>query len=381
MIKSGFISAIFLLFLSVHCLAQTSTISGRVKSDQGQPMSGVTVSQKNSKVATTTNGEGYFTIKTSLGSVLIFSSVGYVQQEMKAAANMEIVLAPAIGQLDEVLVQVDKGYGKSKRLAVSSSIASINGKDIQNQPAYNVGTLLQGKATGVQVTNTSNGFPKILIRGFTTLNTSTDPLIIMDGINLGRANLNLVNVNDIETIDILKDGAASAIYGSDASGGVIVITTKRGKAGKMQTTFDVNFGTEFYKNPGLADGNEYLEVQKRRFTNYTTPSWATNTDWWGTVVQPTNVVNANLSMGGGTDKLTTYASLGYYRTEGPFYYGYTQRATGRINVDFKPNKHVSAGATLYPRFENWRNSGVRGTMSIVSTPHHLLKEMSIRLRL
>jgi TonB-dependent starch-binding outer membrane protein SusC len=367
MIKSGFISAIFLLFLSVHCLAQTSTISGRVKSDQGQPMSGVTVSQKNSKVATTTNGEGYFTIKTSLGSVLIFSSVGYVQQEMKAAANMEIVLAPAIGQLDEVLVQVDKGYGKSKRLAVSSSIASINGKDIQNQPAYNVGTLLQGKATGVQVTNTSNGFPKILIRGFTTLNTSTDPLIIMDGINLGRANLNLVNVNDIETIDILKDGAASAIYGSDASGGVIVITTKRGKAGKMQTTFDVNFGTEFYKNPGLADGNEYLEVQKRRFTNYTTPSWATNTDWWGTVVQPTNVVNANLSMGGGTDKLTTYASLGYYRTEGPFYYGYTQRATGRINVDFKPNKHVSAGATLYPRFENWRNSGLGDLMPAMRT--------------
>ncbi|WP_315821389.1 TonB-dependent receptor plug domain-containing protein [Paraflavitalea speifideaquila] len=162
-------------------------------------------------------------------------------------------------------VIVDKGYGKSKRIAVSSSIASVRGKDIQNQPAYNLGTLLQGKATGVQVTNTSNGYPKILIRGFTTLNTNTDPLIIMDGINLGRANLNLVNVNDIETIDILKDGAAAAIYGSDASGGVIVLTTKRGKAGKTQTEANVNYGTEFYKNPNMADANEYIEIQKKVF--------------------------------------------------------------------------------------------------------------------
>jgi TonB-dependent starch-binding outer membrane protein SusC len=366
-LRVSFIVVLCVLTLKQNCFSQTTVLKGRVKSQDGQPISGVTVSLKNTKVATTTNDQGYFSIKVNNGVKLIFSCIGFTSKELEASANMEITLVAKVDQLAEVQVTVDKGYGKSKRLAVSSSIASVSGKDIQNQPAYNLGTLLQGKATGVQVTNTSNGFPKILIRGFTTLNTNTDPLVIMDGINLGRANLNLVNVNDIETIDILKDGAAAAIYGSDASGGVIVITTKKGKAGKMLTNAEVNYGTEFYKNPGMADANEYLEVQKRRFTNYTVPTWATNTDWWAAVVKPTNVVNANINMSGGTEKLTTYASLGYYRTEGPFYNGYTQRATARINIDFKPNKHVSAGATLYPRFENWQNSGLGDLMPAMRT--------------
>ena len=365
-IRVGFVTTTFLVAFALNCFSQT-TISGRVKSDAVQPVSGATVSQKNGKLATTTNPEGYFSLKVPSGTVLVFTYVGYTAKEVPAAANMEVVLDIKAGELEAVQVTVDRGYGKSKRLAISSSIASVSGKEIANQPAYNLGTLLQGKATGVQVTNTSNGSPKILIRGFTTLNTNTDPLIIMDGINLGRANLNLVNVNDIETIDILKDGAAAAIYGSDASGGVIVITTKKGTAGKMQTNAEVNYGSEFYKNPGMADATEYLEVQKRRFRNYATPTWASNTDWWSTVVRPTNVVNANLNMSGGSEKLTTYASVGYYRTEGPFYNGYTQRATARLNVDFKPSKHVSAGATLYPRFESWQSSGLGDLMPAMRT--------------
>jgi TonB-dependent starch-binding outer membrane protein SusC len=353
--------SILLLANSTNGFSQT-VINGRVKSAEGVPLSGATVTQKNRKAATTTNQDGYFSLKVSEGATLVFSYVGYDSKEAPATSNMEIALNPKTDILTDVELMVNKGYGKSKRLAVSSSIASVRGKDIQNQPAYNLGTLLQGKATGVQVTNTSNGFPKILIRGFTTLNTNTDPLIIMDGINLGRANLNLVNVNDIETIDILKDGAAAAIYGSDASGGVIVITTKKGKAGKVLTEANVSYGTEFYKNPGLADANEYIEVQKRRFTNYSTPSFAANTDWWKTVIKPTNVVNANVSMSGGSDKLTAYGSLGYYRTEGPYYNGFTQRATARLNIDFKPNKFITAGANLYPRFENWQNSGLGGDL-------------------
>jgi TonB-linked SusC/RagA family outer membrane protein len=352
--------------LTNAAFAQVSS-SGRVRSSEGVPLSGATISEKNGKAATTTNQDGYFSLKVSTGAVLAFSYIGYEQKEAPAAADMEITLTATATNLEDVEIIVDKGYGKSKRIAVSSSIASVRGKDVQNQAAYNLGTLLQGKATGVQVTNTSNGFPKILIRGFTTLNTNTDPLIIMDGINLGRANLNLVNVNDIESIDILKDGAAAAIYGSDASGGVIVITTKKGKNGKTQTEANINYGTEFYDDPGMADADEYIEIQKRRFNNYSTPSWVQNTDWWSTVITPTNVVNANISMSGGSEKLTTYASLGYYRTEGPYYYGHTQRATGRVNVDFKPNKYIKAGTTIYPRFENWQNSGLGDLMPAMRT--------------
>jgi TonB-linked SusC/RagA family outer membrane protein len=177
----------------------------------------------------------------------------------------------------------------------------------------------------------------------------------------------LVNVNDIETIDILKDGAAAAIYGSDASGGVIVISTKRGKLGKMQTDANVSYGTEFYKNPKLADANEYIAIQKRRFSNYSTPTWASNTDWWNTVIKPTNIVNANIGMSAGTDKVTSYASVGFYRTEGPFYNGFTQRATARVNLDYKPNNIIKVGTTLYPRFENWKNSGLGDLMPVMRT--------------
>jgi TonB-dependent starch-binding outer membrane protein SusC len=149
---------------------------------------------------------------------------------------------------------------------------------------------------------------------------------------------------------------------------VIVITTKRGKAGRLQTDLDVNYGSEFYEDPGLAGSDEYLEIQKRRFANYTAPSWAANTDWWNTAISKTNVVNANIGMSGGTEKLLGYGSIGYYRTEGPFYNGFTQRATARVNLDFKPNKFIKAGTTLYPRFENWRNSGFGGDlMSVMRT--------------
>ena len=338
------------------------TATGVVKSSDGVPLSGASVVQKDSKVATITNQEGLFSLKIKSGASLVFSYTGYDPKEILAGENMEILLVPKPGMLEEVQVVVDKGYGKSKRIAVSSSIASVRGKDIQNQTGYNLGTLLQGKATGVQVTNTSGGFPKILIRGFTTLNTNTDPLIILDGINLGRANLNLVNVNDIETIDILKDGAAASIYGTDASGGVIVITTKKGKIGKIQTDIDVNYGSEFYDDPDLADAGEYLEIQKRRFANYSAPAWATNTDWWNTAISATNVVNTNIGMSGGSEKLTAYGSVGYYRTEGPFYNGFTQRATARVNLDYKPNKFIKAGTSLYPRYENWQNSGFGGDL-------------------
>jgi TonB-linked SusC/RagA family outer membrane protein len=298
---------------------------------------------------------------------MVFSYIGYETQEITASEEMEVSMNLSATALSEVELVVDKGYGKSKRLAVSSSISTVTGKEIAAQPAYNMGTLLQGRATGVQVTNTSNGFPRILIRGFSSINTNTNPLIIMDGINLGRANLNLINVNDIETIDILKDGAAAAIYGADASGGVIVITTKKGKSGKVKSEMLVNYGTEFYNNPNMADASEYIEVQKRRLPGYTTPSWAANTNWWDLVVVPTNFKNANFSVAGGGEKLTTYTSIGYYRTEGPLLYEFTQRGTFRINADYKASEFFSVGATINPRVENWKNNGIGDLMPAMRT--------------
>lgn len=379
-IKLALCLSCFLISMVTPAMGQTtSKVSGIVKNADNNPLSGATITVKGSKTATSTDQEGQFSLRVQPGVTLVISYTGYESVERVAGENMEIALSTKSVLLDYVEVIVDKGYGKSKKIAVSSSIASVSGKEIQNQTGYNLGTLLQGKATGVQVTNTSGGFPKILIRGFTTLNTSTDPLIIMDGVNLGRANLNLVNVNDIETIDILKDGAASSIYGSDASGGVIVITTKRGKTGKTQINADVNYGYEFYDNPGMATADEYTNLQKLRFTNYTTPSWASNTDWWKTVITNTKVTTANVGISAGSDKLTGYGSVGYYRTEGPFYNGFTQRATARVNLEYKPSKYVKAGTSIYPRFENWQNSGFGGDLMSVLRSEPILPIFQPRL--
>jgi TonB-dependent starch-binding outer membrane protein SusC len=347
-------------FCSIGSVFAQSKImsSGRIISESGEPLIGASVGIKNTPDGVITDVDGKFAIETEANAILILSHLGYETIEMPAGTNLEIKLNPSSELLQEVEILVDRGYGKTKRLAVSSAIASVDGASVANQAAYSVGTLLQGKATGVQVTNTGGGNPKILIRGFTSLNTSSDPLIILDGVNLGRTNLNLINVNDVETIDILKDASASAIYGSDASGGVIVITTKSGKPGKMKTELNVNYGVESLENPNMADATEYIAIQKRRFANYAQPAWATNTNWWDQTIRQTNVVNTSLSVSGGNEKLQSFNSISYYRTEGPFYYGHTQRATARLKLDYQASKYISAGTNLYPRWENWTNSGM-----------------------
>jgi TonB-dependent starch-binding outer membrane protein SusC len=358
--KLTLLTFVMICFCSLGTVFGQSKIlsKGKVTSETGEPILGASVGVKGTEDGVLTDLDGMFSIETASDAILVLSYLGYETLEVAAGTDLDIKLAPSSEFLKEVEILVDKGYGKTKRLAVSSAIASVDGSSIANQTAYSMGTLLQGKATGVQVTNTGGGNPKILIRGFTSLNTSSDPLIILDGINLGRTNLNLINVNDVETVDILKDAAASAIYGSNASGGVIVITTKKGKAGKIKTELNVNYGVESNQNPNMAGAEEYLAIQKRRFTNYTTPSWATDTDWWDATIRQTNVVNTSLSVSGGNEKLTTFNSVSYYRTEGPFYYGHTQRATARLNLDYKVSDYISAGTNLYPRWENWTNSGM-----------------------
>ena len=166
-----------LLLIGINGLqAQTTiTAAGTVKSEDGSALSGASITQKNGKAATVSNQDGYFTLKVQKGAVLVVSYIGYASSEIVAGESMNVSLTPNSNLLADIDVVVDKGYGKSKRIAVSSSISSVSGKELQNQTGYNVGTLLQGKATGVQVTNTAGGYPKILIRGFTTLNTNTDP--------------------------------------------------------------------------------------------------------------------------------------------------------------------------------------------------------------
>ena len=351
-----------------------SAVKGLVKSITGDPISGVSILQKGTKKGTSTGTDGRFSISNiSGGTILTVTSVGYYTTEIPARANMEIVLSPKENQLTEVEVSVDKGYGKSKRNAVTSVISSVKGSDLSGMPSTNLGSVLQGRASGVQVTNSGGSNPptqKILIRGFTSLQNSTDPLVIMDGVNLGRTGLNFVNLNDIETIDILKDASGAAIYGSDASGGVIIITTKKGRLGRFQTDADVSYGSSFYQNPKLAGADEYIAIQKRRNPAYVVPANVANTDWWNATIKSANQINANLNFSGGTDKLSSFGSIGYVKSDGNFTVGnsYWQKILARLNLDFTPNNYLKIGFTLNPRFENWENPGGGGDlMPVVRT--------------
>ena len=366
------ICTVILLFANAKdCFSQTA-INGRVKSAEGIPLVGATVAQKNGTAATITNQDGNFSLKVNSGTVLIVSYVGYNSKEVVAVVDMQVALSPKSQMLADVEVLVDRGYGKSKRNAVTSVISSVKGSDLAGMPSTNLGSVLQGRATGVQVTNSGGANPptqKILIRGFTSLQNSTDPLIIMDGINMGRSGLNFVNLADIETIDILKDASGAAIYGSDASGGVIIITTKKGKIGKFQTDADVSYGSAFYEDPKMAGADEYIAIQKRRNPAYVVPANAANTNWWNETVKSAHQTNANISYSGGSEKLNSFGSLAYLKSDGNYTVGgsYWQKIMTRLNLEFTPNKYFKSGITLNPRFENWVNPGQGDLMPVMRT--------------
>jgi len=351
-----------------------STIKGFIKSTNGDPVVGASILQKGTKSGTSSDNDGNFILKNVFkNAILQISSVGFNTLEVSASPNMQLVLTPKLDQLQDVEIIVEKGYGKTKKNAVTSVISSVKGTDLAGMPSTNLGSVLQGRASGVQITNSGGGNPptqKILIRGFTSLQNSTDPLIIMDGVNLGRSGLNFVNLADIETIDILKDASGAAIYGSDASGGVIIITTKKGKKGKTQTDADVSYGSAYYQKPNLAGADEYTEIQRRRNPAYVAPPNAANTDWWDATMKSANQINANLSFNSGGEKVNSFASLGYTRSDGNFTVGnpYWQKILARLNLDFTPNEALKMGFTLNPRFENWVNPGGMGDlMPVVRT--------------
>ena len=222
---------------------------------------------------------------------------------------------------------------------------------------------LQGKINGVQVTSGGGpgAQPKVLIRGVTTVN-GTDPLYVVDGMPVGT-NINFLNSNDIESMEVLKDASAAAIYGTRASNGVILITTKKGMAGKTNISFNASAGFQTLSKPKMANAAEYKEVFNTRYTNDGgTSIWndtgaTTNpggTDWWDEVINKTALVqNYSLNISGGSDKLVYNLSMGYYRNNSQYDYGYWDKINARLNTEYTFNKYVKMGFDIAPRVESW----------------------------
>ena len=257
----------FLLILSCLCIAimtqaQERTVTGTVVDGLKDPLIGVSIQQKGTDNGTITDADGRFslTIRTNADAVLVFSYIGYVSQEIVVGNQqvLNVTLSEDTEQLDEVVVV---GYGVQKKSSMTASVASVSVDEIQKQVAPNVASTLQGRIPGVEILQKggeAGADVKILVRGAGTFG-ETEPLYVIDGA-FSNNGLNTLNPTDIESIEVLKDGAAAAIYGSRAANGVVLITTKQGKKGDVKVDLSATYSVQTpSKKLDFMNANEYRE--------------------------------------------------------------------------------------------------------------------------
>lgn len=309
-------SMLFVVFLlsSTLAFAQNKVI-GTVTDKAGEPLIGVNVLESGTSNGCITDIDGKYSLNVEKGKTLIFSFIGYSKQEVKVTQNvMNVTMNEDTELLDEVVVI---GYGSISRKDVTSSISTVKSKDLNVGAYTDPGQLLQGKVPGlviVQNSDPNGGVNSLTLRGASTLNGSTSPLYVVDGIP--GVNLNLISPNDIESIDVLRDASATAIYGSKAANGVIMVTTKRGSDGPARVTYS---GYVSWEN--ISNDHEMMSADELRAyakaNNLTIPNdKGANTNWADEVQRTGFAHNHNLSITGGNKSTTYNASINYIERDG-----------------------------------------------------------------
>ena len=334
----------------------TKKITGSVVDAQG-PVIGASVVEKGTTNGTVTDFDGNFSLTVKPGATIVISFIGYETQEIKVGNqdNFQITMKDDNAVLEEVVVV---GYGVQKKKLVTGATVQVKGEDIAKLNTTNALTAMQSSTPGVQITQTSSqpgkGF-KVNIRGVGTIGTSS-PLLIIDGINAGTADdgLNGLNPNDIESIDVLKDAASAAIYGARAANGVILVTTKQGKAGKVQLQYDGYVGwSNAYKVPSTVNAQQYMQLINE--TNFNTYGTATN---WSTLVPQTilDMVNQGWS---GTDWFKEYENKNALQfSHAVTLTGGSDRSKFSMSLNYSSNEGIMGGdnASNYKRYGGRINS-------------------------
>lgn len=295
--------------------AQNIKVKGTVVDSNNEPIIGAYVKIKGSTKGVVTDIDGNYTIDADKNATLVVSYVGMANQDVNVGNRnqINIVLKESANDLNEVVVI---GYGQVKKSDLTSSISAIKGDKLEKLSTGNVMNALQGQVNGVQVSGAGGpgSSPRVIIRGVTTVNGS-DPLYVVDGMPVGN-NINFLNQNDIESMQVLKDASASAIYGTRASNGVVLITTKKGKKGEAKFNASATVGLQTLAKQKMADSKEYKQVFDARYANdgNVSPFKGTDevyTDWWKECLNDVAVQqNYDLSFSGGTDKLIYSGSIG-----------------------------------------------------------------------
>ena len=381
--------ALFLTAQNMH--SQDKTITGTVKGATGQVLPGASVFVKGTNNGTETDFDGNFTLEIlDENSTLVISYLGFSPQEvpLNGTSNIEVVLLEDASGLDEVVVT---GYGTQRRSDVTGSVASVKGADIAVTPVVNFEVALQGRAAGVNVVSSSGepgGGSTIRIRGSNSVSGNNEPLIVLDGYPLpsgGEAStagigavrvlqsssLSFINPNDIASIDILKDAASTAIYGSRGANGVIVITTKKGgynQGARINLTVESGIQTA-YDFPEMMDGPTYgtwrNEIDANPIDRLANPETLPTTDWLDNILRNGEVQRAQLDISGGSEKTRYSISGNLLKNEGVVKYTDYQRGTFNLSLDTKLSDRLTLSTNInLTQEDNNRNN--QGTGAIIN---------------
>lgn len=377
-----------MLFLTSY--AQEKVISGRVtSSEDAAALPGINILQKGTTNGTVTDADGNYKITLTPGSTtLVFSFIGYITSEVEigSRAIVDVTMEVDVKQLSEVVIV---GYGSQSKQDITGNIATVSGKDIANVPLPSVDAALQGKAAGVYVSSQSGKLGQavnIRVRGTSSISAGSEPLFVVDGIPItndsqsnygGNTNpLTDLNPNDIESLEVLKDASAAAIYGSRAANGVILITTKRGKIGKTKVSVNYQTGVsqetrraKFLNSEQYAklilqsagyndeqdgvdvnDPDSYSTYARNLMSYHSFGQWDTNPsasyDWQDQAFQKGKYNQVDLQMSGGTEGTKFFGSLQYLDQDGIMVGNSLKRITGRLNLDHKANDWLNVGFSM-----------------------------------
>lgn len=352
------------------------TVKGTVTDETGEPVVGVTVMVKGTSVGASTDLDGKFSFKAEKGAKIIVTSVGYTSVEVKAQPELKITLVEDQALLDEVVVI---GYGQVKRRDVTTAISTVDKKDIQNRPLVTAGQALQGKAAGVQVvqgTGAPGEEPAIRIRGASSFNGNNDPLYVVDGVVM--TTIKYLPPNEIESMQVLKDASAAAIYGSRAANGVILITTKSADTERAKVSLNASYGfTNVVNRMDVLNTAQYKELQDEIVGGIALPDGLTDqTDWFKETYKTGSTQNYQVSVSQRAKNMSYYISGGYARDNGILKSSFYQRYNFRVKVDGEVRKWLKIGANVQYSDAMSNGGGAMGTganqggviLAVINTP-------------
>ena len=411
---------IFLLFLTsaLTVKSQNVQVTGRVTGEDSSGLAGVTVSLKgNRSKAVVTDANGNFSISVPTGrETLVFTYVGFTDQEVSVdnRTNLNVSMTVASKSLNDVVVV---GYGTVKRKDVTGAVAGINQHDIKSRPVADALQAMQGKVAGVDITSAERPgtLGNIYIRGVRSLTASNQPLFVVDGIPLTSGGIEYINPLDIESIDVLKDASATAIYGSRGANGVVIVTTKQGKSGKAVVNLSSSIRLEnLVDNQDMFNASDYITFKRwayyyaglnnttgvssnprgdqptiasdRTYFNATgdpsawaniSKGWATGTwdgskvattDWRGMVTQQGLTSDNIISVSGGSDKVRAYGSFGYLNNKGTIKGQSYERYSAKANVDISATNWLSFGSNINVTYSNQEYGQSQVNIATIGTP-------------